>query len=132
MLKDLRDVAAGARRDFLLTWRSLALTDLVYKLVALAILSPATALFVRFLMMRSHEAALTDADILLFFVNTPRGLVALFIGGALLITVSILEVACLMGIGFAGKEGARLGMARALTFGAVKAQAVLRLAFHLV
>ena len=37
-----------------------------------------------------------------------------------------------MGIGFAGKEGARLGMARALTFGAAKAQAVLRLAFHIV
>ncbi len=132
MLRDLREVADGAGRDFLLTWRSLTLTDLVYKLVALAILSPATALFVRFLMMRSHAAALTDADILLFFVNTPRGLVALFIGGALLITISILEVACLMGIGFAGKEKARLGMARALTFGVVKAQAVLRLAFHVV
>jgi glycerophosphoryl diester phosphodiesterase len=132
MLRDLRDVVVGSGRDFLLAWRSLVLTDLVYKLVAFAILSPATALFVRWLMMRTHSAALTDADILLFFVNTPRGLVALFIGGALLITISILEVACLMGIGFAGKEGARLGMARALTFGAVKAQAVLRLAFHIV
>jgi glycerophosphoryl diester phosphodiesterase len=101
-------------------------------LLAFAILSPATALFFRWLMTRTHAAALTDADIALFFVKTPAGLVALFIGGALFITISILEVACLMGIGFAGKEGARLGMAKALSFGAVKAQAVLRLAFQVV
>jgi glycerophosphoryl diester phosphodiesterase len=132
MMESLQEVGAGAARDFRVSWRSLALTDLAYKLLAFAILSPATALLVRWLMMRTHAAALTDADILLFFVNTPRGLVALFIGGALFITVTILEVACLMGIGFAGKEGARLGMSRALAFGAVKAHAVLRLAFHVV
>ncbi len=129
---NLSAVVNGSWSDFKHAWRGLALTDLVYKLVAVAVLSPLTALFLRWLMTRTHTQVLTDADIALFFINTPEGIVALFIGGALILTITILEVACLMGIGFAGKEGARLGMARALAFGAMKAQAVLRLAFHLV
>lgn len=126
------EVLSGAARDLLFSWRSLALTDLAYKLLAFAILSPGTALILRWLIARNDTKVLTDADIALFFVKTPEGLVALLLGGALLTAITLLEMACLMAVGSAGQEGARMRAVSALLFGVAKAPAILRLALQIV
>ena len=68
----VRDIVAGAVRDFAAAWRILAITDLAYKAVAFAVLTPATALFLRWLLSRTGTRVVADADIARFFVTTPR------------------------------------------------------------
>ena len=132
MWSDARKVIAGSIRDFLHSWRSLAVTDLAYKVVAFALLTPATTLLLRWLMSRAHSGVVTDADILLFFVNTHSGVVALFLIGAILLAIVALEAACLMAIGLAAAHGKHLGPVKALAFGAARAASVLRLTAHIV
>lgn len=131
-MNDLRVVLGGTVEDVRSLWRSLAWTDLAYKLLAFAILSPATALFLRGLISRSDRTALTDVEIARFFLTTPEGWIALLLGGAFVATIGLLEVACLMGIGIAWREGTWVRPARALAFGVSRTLPVLRLAFHAV
>jgi glycerophosphoryl diester phosphodiesterase len=131
-MHDLKEVVSGALKDFRALWRSLAWTDMAYKLLAFAILSPATALFLRGLIVRADKTVLTDVEIAHFFVATPEGWLGLLLGGAFVVTIALLEGTCLMGIGFAWKEGSWLRPRRALAFGVSKALPALRLAFHAV
>jgi len=119
-------------RDFAKSWKALVATSLIYRLLAFALLAPATALFLKWLLSRSGSKVVADADIAQFFLNTPVGLVALILGGALLGTITALEVTCLMTVGLAAERGDELLPRAALAFGAKKAQAVLRLVGHMV
>jgi glycerophosphoryl diester phosphodiesterase len=132
MLTRAREVVAGAMRDFAAAWRVLALTDLAYKAVAFAALTPATALFLRWLLSRTGAGVVADADIALFFVTTRPGVVALLIGGAVLAAITALELGCLMAVGLATARGARVNARTALAFGASRGLAILRLAAHMV
>ena len=91
-----------------------------------------TALVLKWLLSRTGSKVVADADIVQFFLNTPVGLVALILGGALLGTITALEVTCLMATGLAAARGDELLPRTALAFGAKKAQAVLRLVGHMV
>lgn len=127
-----RGVAADAVRDLLGSWRSLAITDIAYKVVAFALLTPATLLLLRWMASRAHTRVVADADIARFFLTTPTGIVMLIVGGAILAAITALEMACLMAIGLAGTKGTRLSARSALAFGAKRAPFVLALTGHMV
>ena len=127
-----RAVLTEALRDLRDAWKSLALADIAYKALAFALLTPATALLVRWLMSRAHGQVVADADILMFFVTTRSGVVALLLGGAILLAITALEMACLMAIGLAAGSGKRLAPRGALLFGASRAAHVLALTAHAV
>ncbi len=127
-----RGVVTDAFRDLLRCWRSLALTDIAYKLVAFALLTPATALLLRWLLSRTDTRVVADVDIARFFLTTAPGVVALVAGGAILLAITTLGSACLMAIGLASAKGKSLNARGALAFGSTRALDVLRLAANMV
>jgi glycerophosphoryl diester phosphodiesterase len=128
--EEFRQVASGALRDFRARWRTLIITDLAWRLLALAVLTPLTAVFLRWLLAQTGTRFVADADILWFFVTTVPGLVALTIGGAILISITALEAAALMAV--AASENARTSAAPALAFAAMHAGKTLRLVFWMI
>jgi hypothetical protein len=62
----LRGVATDAVRDLSGSWRSLAITDIAYKVVAFALLTPGTALL-RWMASRADTRVVADTDIAKFF-----------------------------------------------------------------
>jgi glycerophosphoryl diester phosphodiesterase len=128
----MRDIVSGAARDFAAAWRVLAITDLAYKAVAFAVLTPATALFLRWLLSRTGSRVVADADIARFFVTTRAGVVALLLGGAVIAAITALELGCLMAVGLATARGAQVNARSALAFGGKHAASVLRLTGHMV
>lgn len=132
MPKSTRDILRHAFLDFRRSWRSLVLTDLAYKMVAFAILTPATALLLRWIMSGGEGRVLADADILRFFVTTKPGVLTLLVGGAILAGITALELACLMAIGLCTAGGRTLHVRGALVFGAARAAKVLALTGHMV
>jgi glycerophosphoryl diester phosphodiesterase len=126
------EMLAAAAKDLKFAWRSLALTDIAYKAVAFALLSPLTALVLHWLITRRRGPAVADVDILWFFVTTRSGILVLVIGGALLAGITALGTACLMAIGISASAGRHMAPRHALLFGASRAQRVLALTAHMV
>jgi glycerophosphoryl diester phosphodiesterase len=121
-----------AVKDLRTSWRSLALTDIAYKTVALAVLTPAVAFVLRWLVTRRQGPSVADVDILWFFVTTRSGFLVLVLGGALIAAITALEAACLMSIGISASEGRHLAPRDALRFVAARAPRVLGLTGHMV
>ena len=128
----MRQIVAGALADFRASWRTLAIADLAYKVVAFAFLTPVTAIAIRWLVSRSGSDVVADVDLARFLVTTPAGIVALLLAATITTAIVILEVACLMSIGFAAANGVRPRAKEALSFGAEKATPVIRLSLHMV
>jgi glycerophosphoryl diester phosphodiesterase len=126
------EIIKASFRDFAKSWKALAATSLVYRLIAFALLAPATALILKWLLSRTGSKVVADTDIAQFFLITPVGLVTIVLGGALLGTITALEVTCLMTIGLTAARGDAILPRTALAFGAKRAQAVLRLFGHMV
>jgi glycerophosphoryl diester phosphodiesterase len=127
-----RSVVTGALGDFRLAWRSLAITDLAYKLLAFAVLTPAVTGLLHAMRSGTSGQVLADADIARFFLTTRIGLVTLLLGATLLVAITALEIACLMAIGLAAANGDRVRPRGALAFAAANAANVLRLAANMV
>ncbi len=132
MWRRVIDIIKAALRDFARSWKVLVATSLVYRLIAFALLAPATALVLKWLLSRTGSRVVADTDIAQFFLNTPLGLVTLILGGMLLGTITALEVTCLMTVGMTAARGDVILPRTALAFGAKRAQAVLRLVGHMV
>jgi glycerophosphoryl diester phosphodiesterase len=132
MWKKISGVVTDTVRDLSRSWRSLAITDLVYKAVAFAVLTPGTVLLVRWMASRAGTRVVADADLARFFVTTRVGVLILFVGGGILLAITALEAACLMAIGLAGARGTRLNARSALAFGAKRAPFVLALIWHML
>jgi len=128
----VRAIAAGAFDDLSRSWRTLAITDLAYKAIAFAVLTPATALLLRWLLARTGSHVVADADIARFFFTTPSGIAALLAMTVFGATIAVLECGCLMAVGLATEQGSPIDAKSALAFGAKSALAVLRLAFQMV
>lgn len=107
-------------------------TDLVYKLISFALLTPATLLLLRWAMSRTGTLVVADTEIATFFLTTRQGLLALIIVGACLIAITALEMTCLMAIGLAAANGRRLTVSEALGFAASRSLPALRLAANIV
>lgn len=132
MKKPVREMIANAMRSLAFGWRSLAIADMAYKLIAFALLAPGTALFVRWMLSRTGTAVVADADIAVFFFTTPAGVIALLLGSTILLAIVALESACLMVIGLAARHGLRVSAKAALLFSGAHALAILRLAARIV
>jgi glycerophosphoryl diester phosphodiesterase len=132
MRESLGPTFRRAGNDLKRLWRSLAITDLAYKAIAFAALTPAVTLLLYWLRSGASERVIADVEIPLFFLTTPAGIVSLILGTSLLVAISALETACLMAIGFGGVNGESLTARSALRFGTVHAPNVLRLSGHMV
>ena len=99
-------------------WRALAATDILYKAIAFAVLTPLIAALLRLLIRRTGTTALADVDIALFFFTTPLGAFALFLVAALVIGIVALEQACLMTIVLTALRGSRPRVRDAFAHGA--------------
>jgi glycerophosphoryl diester phosphodiesterase len=108
------------------------MTDIACKFVAFALLTPGTALLLRWMASRAGTRVVADTDIARFFLTTPLGIVVLIVGAAMFVAITALEVSCLMAIGLAGAKGTHLGARSALVFGATRAPFVLALTGHMV
>jgi len=132
MERDVRTLLAGAVKDLRRAWRSLAITDLVYKAIAFAILTPAATLLLYSFRAAAGERVVADVDIARFLLTTPAGIASLLIGTTLIVAITAVELACLMAIGLGCNKGVHLDARAALEFGAANAFDVLRLISHMV
>jgi glycerophosphoryl diester phosphodiesterase len=114
-------------RPVLRVWRELVATDIVYKALAFALLTPLIAVLLRLLIRRTGRTALADVDIALYFFTTRVGAAALILVGALILAVTALEQACLMTIVLAALQGRRLRVRDAIAHAAARAFRILRL-----
>jgi glycerophosphoryl diester phosphodiesterase len=132
MWASTRAIAKETIADFFRSWKTLARTDLVYKVVSFALLTPAAVLLLRWAMSRAGARVVADTEIATFLLTTPIGLLTLVAAGAITTGLTALELSCLMGIGVAAANGRHLTVRGALAFGASRAPHVLVLAAHMV
>ena len=132
MLQAIRSVGSEVLQDLRRSWKDLALTDVAYKMISFAVLTPATVLLLRTVISGAEGRVIADVDIATFFLTTPVGVLTLVLAGALLVAITALEMACLMAIGVAGAEGRALSARGALAFGYARAFPVLRLTANMV
>jgi glycerophosphoryl diester phosphodiesterase len=128
----LRALLAEAAADLRSAWPSLWRTDVAYKLLAFAVLTPMTSWLIYWLRGGTSDRVIADVDIALFFFTTPAGIVTLLLGASLLVSITAVENACLMAVGFARAHGVTLEAPGALRFGARRALDVLQVAIQMV
>ncbi len=131
MWNTVRLLFASAVNDLRRGWRSMAITDMAYKLIAFAMLMPATTWMLYWLRSGTSDRVVADVDIALFFFTTPAGIATLILGGSLIIAITSVEIACLMAVGLGFAQGATLNAKSALRFGGVHALNVFRLTAHM-
>lgn len=129
MLNDASTLRAAAR-DFRCCWKSLALIDLLCKVVIFVLLAPLVGVMFRGLLAISGKEVLTDLDILGFFLGPAGWLCCIVVGGLSLAIVAI-EQAALMAILAAHHEQRRISIRSALWFAWANALPVLRVAMRL-
>jgi glycerophosphoryl diester phosphodiesterase len=117
----------GAARGFIRDWKTLAGIEIFVVLISLVLITPTSEALLRLLLSRSGDAALTDADIALFFFTTNPGLVALLLLVAASLGITIFGQACLMTAVVARARGSRVRVRDAIAHGATRAIAILRL-----
>ena len=122
---------AGAAGDFVHEWRTLAGIEVFVVLVSFVVITPMSEALLRMLVSRSGNAAVTDADIALFFFTTKSGLLALLLLVAASIGITIFGQACLMTVGIARAGGGRVRVRDAVAHGATRATSILRLTLAL-
>lgn len=101
-------------------------TDVVFKIVAFAVLTPTVAILFQAFLVLSGRDVLADDDILTFFMG-PLGWSCLVVVGAVSIGVMALEMAALMVIAHGEKHGHHVTVVQALIFSTKRAFGVLRL-----
>jgi glycerophosphoryl diester phosphodiesterase len=122
-----RELLRAAVADVRRAWRALLATDLVWKLVAFAILTPLVGLALRGGIALSGDTVLADQEIL-FFLLRPLGLVVLVVAAGLSLAVVGLEQASLIAI----VTGAAADARGALEWAARRAAPTLGLTLQLV
>jgi len=132
MWDETRSLVSGALQDVRNNFRSLAITDLAFKMIAVALLTPGTTWLLYWIRSGTSYRSMADADILRFFVTTRAGVATLLLGGSLIFAITALETACLMAIGHAAADGKRLSARSALLFAGARAPNVLRLTANMV
>lgn len=132
MTASIRSILGDALGDLRRSWRSLAITDLSYKAIAVAVLMPVTTYLLYLLRAGTSNRVMADVDIARFFFTTPAGIATLILGGSLITAITAVEIACLLAIGLGRTQGVVLDARSALRFGAANAWNVLRLTANMV
>jgi glycerophosphoryl diester phosphodiesterase len=122
----LREVFAGTLRDVSASWRTLIATDLAFRIVSFAVATPIAALLLRWLLSRSSEGVVADADIARFFFTSIPGLVTLVGGATFIVALTALEVACLMVVASAAAHERPANAKGAISFALAKAGSIVR------
>ena len=123
---------AEALRGLRANLPTLASTYVLYQAIAFALLTPLLVLLGRLLIHESGSGALADADIAVFLLASPFGIVALVLVAAIAIGITALQVACLLTIGVAGARGIRLRVRDAFAHGVSRAFRIVRVTAILV
>ena len=123
---------AEALRGLRANLPTLASTYVLYQGIAFALLTPLLVLLGRLLIHESGSGALADADIAVFLLASPFGIVALVLVAAIAIGITALQVACLLTIGLAGARGIRLRVRDAFAHGVSRAFRIVRVTAILV
>jgi glycerophosphoryl diester phosphodiesterase len=89
-------------------------------------------LLLRSVISGAEGRVIADVDIATFFLTRPIGVLTLVLGGALLVGITALEMACLMAIGISGARNGAVTARGALAFGAAHGVPVLRLTANMV
>jgi len=130
-IESSRTILRAAASRFSDCWTTLAVTDIVWKIVAFAALTPLVALLFRARLAMSGRTVAADQDVLLIFLE-PAGLASAILLGAMLLAIVALEQAALMAVLYAHLAGRRVGPVVALRFALAYAWPVLRLAVRMV
>jgi len=109
----------------------LALTDVIYKLIAFIVLTPLVGVLFRVLLAASGRTLLADEDILFFFLG-PVGWISILLIGALALGIMALEQTALMHIAAAHAVGDRVSVLGALRFAFVQTQSVILLTVRIL
>lgn len=130
-MAQLQSPLYSAVHDYRVAWKTLAITDIVYKIIAFVILTSVVGLAFRIMLRLSGRTVLADEDIL-YFLMEPIGLISVIVVGALWLGVFALEQTALMGVLRAAAQGHHLSYIGALQFALSNSRAVLRLTARLV
>ncbi len=122
-----RSIVKGSLRDFRRTWPQLVLTDLLAKILAVVIITPAVGLLGKLFLWRTATGVVTDEAIVSFLLN-PFGITALVVIAAVSLGVLFAETGQLMVIGFGAIEDRRATWLDALAYTYRRSLALVRLA----
>ena len=98
-----------------LSWKQLALTGILYKLIAFVLLTPVVSILFQGFLSISGRTILADEDIL-HFLFTPLGWICLMVVGAVAIGILALEQTALLVILVGAKQELSISTIRALRF----------------
>lgn len=127
MQHGVRSIFEEAKSNFRRAWPQLAVTTILYKVVAVAVLTPLVGLLLRLLVSTSGSSVVADEEIL-FFLLRPLGLAGLVLFGAVSLAIVALEQACLMVVAFGAAHGRRVKPRAALYYVKSRWRSVLSLA----
>lgn len=127
MQHGVRSIFEEAKSNFRRAWPQLAVTTILYKVVAVAVLTPLVGLLLRLLVSTSGSSVVADEEIL-FFLLRPLGLAGLVVFGAVSLAIVALEQACLMVVAFGAAHGRRVKPRAALYYVKSRWRSVLSLA----
>lgn len=112
-------------------WLPLALTDLLFKFIAIVVLTPLLGLVVRGVLLIGGQAVLSDMEIAYFFTR-PYGWVCAVMAGAVWLGILALEQAALLAILASAAKGKQLSVFYSLRFAAKNAVAILRVSWRII
>lgn len=118
-------------RDFRLSWKTLAITDIVYKILAFAILSTVVGIAFRTMLGLSGRTLLADEDII-FFLLEPAGWASVIVVGALWLGVFAFEQAALLWVLWCNHYARRIGTVEALQFAMTHARPILSVSVRMM
>ena len=121
----------AAARDFRASWKTLAITDIAYKIIAFVILTTIVGIAFRIMLSISGRTILADEDIL-YFLLEPVGWICVIIVGALWLGIFAFEQAALMGILYAKIQGRHMSWVDALQFALANSRPVLYVSARLM
>lgn len=123
----LKGILQGLR----LTWPTFVGIDIMFKVLALTVLTPLVSMLFRLFLAISGRTILADADIARFLLH-PLGWLTLVIVGGAVVGIVALEQAVLMVIGLASAHGRSLRVLDAFRFVAGNSLGVLRITAQMV
>ena len=120
----------AAAKDFRRCWRTLFVTDVVYKIMAFVLLTPLVAILFRVIIGLSGNTVLADQDVL-FFLLGPIGFTGMTLVGALWLGIVAVEQAALIAI-VATPADQKMSVVSSLRFGSAHAWQVSQVTARLI
>ncbi len=123
-----RSLLGGAFHDLRRTYTHMVLTDLLARVLGVALIAPLVGLLLQVFLSAQAGGVVSDTAIVAFFLH-PLGILALLVVGGASLAVLFAETSQLMVIGFGALEDRRVTWLDALLYAARRAWACLRLAW---